>query len=91
VPDEKDRLGEKLQNLEKAREDQWAAQRDRELMEQLRRKQSKKAAKTAGFLCPHCQQQLVKGENGGIAMLTCPTDGAWIDKSELDKLLHRLG
>jgi hypothetical protein len=98
VADEKDRLGEKLQNLEKAREDQWAAQQDRELMEQLRRKQSalKEAAKTApktvGSLCPHCQQQLVKSKKAGVTMLTCQAgDGAWIDKSELDKLLLRLG
>ena len=35
MADEKDRLGDKLQNLEKAREDQWAAQRDRELLAKL--------------------------------------------------------
>jgi len=96
VPDEKDRLGDKLRNLEKAREDQWAAQHDRELLEQLKRKQSKAKepvkAKSGGFVCPHCQQQLVKSEKAGVAMLACHDDhGAWIDKSELDQLLHRLG
>jgi len=98
VPDEKDRLGDKLQHLEKAREDQWAAQQDRELLEQLRRKQSelqeagKTAPKSAGLTCPHCQQQLVKSEEAGLTMMACQAgDGAWIDKSELDKLLLRLG
>lgn len=35
---EKDTLGDKLHDLESARENQWAAQRDRELLEKLRRK-----------------------------------------------------
>jgi len=96
VPDEKDRLGDKLQNLEKAREDQWAAQRDRELLEKLQRKQTelKEAEKAAaeGGSCPHCHRQLVKSKKAGVTMLSCPADGgAWIDKSELDELLHRLG
>lgn len=34
---EKDRYGEKLRQLEKAREDQWAAQQDQELLEKLRK------------------------------------------------------
>ena len=97
MPDEKNRLGDKLQNVEKAREDQWAAQQDRELLEQLRRKQSelqeagKADPKTLGA-CPHCHQQLVKSEKAGLTMMSCQAgDGAWIDKSELDKLLLRLG
>jgi uncharacterized protein with PIN domain len=97
VPDEKDRFGEKLRNLEKAREDQWAAQHDRELLERLRLKQAelrqavKDATEAMGSLCPHCNQQLVKVEKAGVAVLTCPTDeGMWIEKSEFDKLLQRL-
>jgi nucleotide-binding universal stress UspA family protein len=34
--DEKDRLGDKLADLEKVREDLWAAERDRELLAKLR-------------------------------------------------------
>ena len=37
MSDERDRYGEKLRHLEKAREDQWAAQRDQELLEKLRK------------------------------------------------------
>ena len=52
MADEKDRLGDKLQNLEKAREDQWAAQRDRELLDKLQLKQSElKAAEKATASC----------------------------------------
>ena len=97
MPDEKDRFGDKIRDLEKAREDQWAAQRDRELLENLRHKQAElkqamsAATESMGALCPHCHQQLVKGEKAGIAVLACPSDeGAWIDQAELNKLLTRL-
>ena len=94
MADEKDRLGDKLQNLEKAREDQWAAQRDRELLDKLQLRQSelKAAEKATEAACPRCHQPLVKSEKAGITMLACPADdGAWIEKSALDELLHRLG
>ena len=39
--DEKDRLGETLRQAGKAREDQWAAQRDRDLLAAMRREQSR--------------------------------------------------
>jgi len=42
--DEKDRYGEKLRQVGRAREDQWAAQRDRELLAKLRRKADERAA-----------------------------------------------
>ncbi len=94
MADEKDRFGEKIRDLEKAREDQWAAQRDRELLENLRRKQAElKSAMSAateamGALCPRCHHQLVKTERSGVALLICPEDGgAWLDKAELNKLL----
>lgn len=38
--DHRDRLGEKLRQAGKAREDQWAAERDRELLDKMKRKQS---------------------------------------------------
>ena len=97
MPDEKDRFGEKIRDLEKAREDQWAAQRDRELMESLRQKQAdlKKAMTAAteamGFLCPRCHHQLAKTEQAGVTILTCPEDGGgWLDQSDLKQLLQRV-
>ncbi len=97
MADEKDRFGEKIRDLEKAREDQWAAQRDRELLENLRRKQAElktamsAATEAMGALCPRCHHQLVKAEQNGLTILTCPEDGgAWLDQSELKQLLQRL-
>lgn len=43
--DEKDRFGDKLRSVEKAREDQWAAERDRELLARLRRQAEERAAR----------------------------------------------
>jgi len=42
--DEKDRLGDKLANIEKVREDLWAAERDRELLAKLRQAAETRAA-----------------------------------------------
>src|SRR5271167_879886 len=42
--DEKDRYGEKLRHVEQAREDQWAAQRDRELLSRLLHHAEERAA-----------------------------------------------
>ena len=97
MPDEKDRFGEKIRDIEKAREDQWAAQRDRELLENLRRKQVElktamsAATESMGALCPRCHHQLVKAEHAGLSVLTCPQDGGtWLDKSDFNQLLSRL-
>ena len=97
MSDNKDRFGDKVRDLEKAREDQWASQRDRELLENLRRKQAElksamsAATETIGMLCPRCHQALVKGEQKHLALLSCPNnDGAWIDQVELDRLLGRV-
>lgn len=98
--DEKDRLGDKLRDLEMAREDQWAAQRDRELLENLRRKeealrkaadQLAKAAEdvlgTPKPSCPRCQQPLNQQAHKGLNLLTCPAGhGAWLDSAELERL-----
>jgi universal stress protein A len=44
---ERDRYGEKLRQVEKAREDQWAAQRDHELLEKLRKKALERESREA--------------------------------------------
>ena len=95
--DEKDRFGDKLRDMEKAREDQWAAQRDRELLEKLRQKraemqsESGAADKTHGLLCPHCRQSLTRAQLFGLEILTCPNgEGAWLDETALSELQSRL-
>jgi hypothetical protein len=81
MADEKDRLGNKLRDVEAAREDQWARQRDAELIEKM----SKRLAKSA---CPHCKQFLVEKQEAEIVMRACPAGhGAWLDDKALKALL----
>ncbi len=82
--DEKDRFGEKLRDVEHAREEQWAHQRDQELLEKLRKKGDQ-------ALCPQCRTPLVAETRGGVAMMAC-TDkhGAWLRAEVLETVLSRL-
>jgi hypothetical protein len=81
MADEKDRLGKKLHDVEAAREDQWAAQQDAELMKRIREKLNK------AVQCPDCHRNLVPHTLGDVPMLTCPDgDGAWIEGPALEKL-----
>ncbi len=81
APDNKDRLGNKIRDAEAAREDQWARQRDAELVEKMRER-------LGNIACPHCKQFLVTRNEGGVAMLACPSgDGAWLDAPQLKALL----
>lgn len=94
MADEKDRFGEKIRDLERAREDQWAAQRDRELLEKLQKKQAEAASEATeamGTLCPRCHKPLIEARKAGVAMLICrEEDGAWLDQTELNNVLKRL-
>lgn len=79
--DNKDRLGSKLHDVEAAREDQWARQRDADLLEKMRERLSQTA-------CPHCKQFLVAKTEAGVAMHACPAGhGAWIDAAALKSVL----
>ncbi|HXN84747.1 MAG TPA: zf-TFIIB domain-containing protein [Candidatus Binataceae bacterium] len=82
MADEKDRMGDKLHDAERAREDQWARQRDAELLEKIRTKA------TAAMHCPKCGKVLVEKSHGTLHTLACPTDdGVWIENSALEILL----
>ena len=92
--DDKDRFGDKLRDVERAREDQWAASHDKELIEKLRRQQDEmrqtatKAAEAMGMLCPKCQRPLASRSEAGITMMECPDQhGAWLDHDALTRLI----
>ena len=62
---EKDRLGEKLHQKEKAEEDRYFAERNKELLEKLRHEQ-------AAASCPTCGTALVAVEREGKTTHECP-------------------
>jgi Transcription factor zinc-finger len=82
--DEKDRYGDKLHDVERAREEQWAHQHDQELLEKLRKKGE-------AALCPECRKPLVAETRDGIAMMACADKhGAWLRAEMLDAIFKRL-
>jgi hypothetical protein len=91
---EKDRLGTKLRDKEKAEEDRYFAQRDRELIEKL--KKEKEAAEEAAqrqqllMRCPKCGVQLNTIQHRGVTVEECPScQGMWLDRGELEILAQR--
>ncbi len=91
---EKDRLGDKLHDVEKAREDIYFAERDRQLMEKLRRGKetaTEEAAKKAAHMrCPKCGERLKQRSLHGVDVDECPgCHGMWLDQGEAEKIGRR--
>ena len=89
--DEKDRLGNKLRDAERAREDQFFAERDRQLIERLR--QSKEgdagaALKEAVHMrCPKCGTPLNSHTLHDVSVDECPScHGVWLEAGQLEAL-----
>ena len=94
MPDEKDRLGDKLHQKEKAEEDRFFAERDKALLEKLRREKSatelKEVRDLARMRCPKCGERLATVEHLGVTVDECPScHGMWLDKGELQTLAAR--
>jgi hypothetical protein len=94
MPDEKDRLGEKLQEKRKAEEDRFFAERDKALLEKLRAKnlaaEEEKVRAAALMRCPKCGEKLDVHEVKGVTIDECPAGhGMWLDKGELQTLAAR--
>jgi ribosomal protein S27AE len=94
MPDEKDRYGDKLRDLEHAREDKFIAERERDLAEKMRAQAaSKQAADTragAHMRCPKCGQGLAAANHFEVTVQECANcGGMWLDKGELDALAKR--
>jgi predicted RNA-binding Zn-ribbon protein involved in translation (DUF1610 family) len=93
-PDEKDRLGDKLRDVEKAREDKFFAERDAALLAKLKAQKSGEQEQTlrelARMRCPKCGERLVGKTELEITVEECPTcGGMWFDKGEAGRLADR--
>lgn len=72
----KDRLGDKLRDLEHAREDQFFAKRDRELIEQMRARQHGWHAEVVDLLA------LVQAvADGSIPLAALQPNTTWLDEA----------
>ena len=86
MADEKDRLGENLYQKEKAEEDRYFAERDRELLARLRDR--REDAEPLG--CPRCGKGLAPVVYQGVTVDQCPAcQGVWLDRGELETLAPR--
>lgn len=86
--DEKDRLGNKLRDAERAREDQYFAERDRKLVEDLHHAKDAAAGTTAGHMrCPKDGTSLEQHSHHGVTVEECAScHGMWLDYGELQAM-----
>jgi hypothetical protein len=91
MADQKDRLGDKLREAERAREDEYFARRDRELGEKLRDATDEEVEatmkKVALMRCPKCGSGLESSRAHGVDVEHCgKCGGIWLDKGELEEI-----
>jgi hypothetical protein len=88
---EKDRLGEKLRDAERGREDEYFARRDRELIAKLRDSKGQESEQAlreiARMRCPKCGANLHSRTLREVTVDECPAcHGIWLDNGELELL-----
>jgi hypothetical protein len=94
MAEDKDRLGDKLRDVQKAREDEYFARRDRDLISKLRTTLSedeKNAIREfARMRCPKDLEPLAHVEHLGVQLEECPKcKGIFLDRGELEQLQKR--
>jgi hypothetical protein len=82
--DSKDRFGDAIHHLQKAREDQWARQHDEELIDKMRHRHP-------DMKCPQCGELLDPEAEVGVGAMVClKHHGIWLDWDMLQKVRHLL-
>lgn len=89
--EEKDRFGDKLREAERAREDEYFARRDRELLHKLRESKDEEVEETlrkvALMRCPKCGSALDSRRAHGVNVEHCPKcGGIWLEQGELEAI-----
>jgi len=87
---EKDKFGETMKLVERAKEDIYFAERDRELMEKLRSELKKLEPRENELHCPKCGGVWENYSLQGFTLDRCRTcEGIWMDKGELEGVLRK--
>ncbi|MGE5215941.1 MAG: zf-TFIIB domain-containing protein [Chloroflexota bacterium] len=91
MADEKDKFGDTMRLVERAKEDIYFAERDREVLAKLR-EQLKKVEKPSGDLrCPKCPGLLETYSFEGHILDRCrECGGIWMDKGELEGVIRKI-
>jgi hypothetical protein len=88
---EKDRFGETMRLIERAREDIYFGAKDRELIEKLKARLKKLEKSEADIQCPKCPGKLETYSVESFLLDRCPAcGGVWLDKGELEGILHKV-
>lgn len=89
--DEKDRLGETMKLVERAKEDIYFAQRDRELVEKLKAQLQKVEDQEWKLHCPKCPGLLETYTFQGFVLDRCQNcGGVWMDNGELEGIIRKV-
>jgi len=88
---EKDRFGDTMRLVERAKEDVYFAERDREIIEKLRSQLRKVENAEASVHCPKCPGKLDSYTFEGFVLDRChECGGIWLDKGELEAIVRKL-
>jgi Zn-finger nucleic acid-binding protein len=91
MSDEKDRFGETMRLVERAKEDIYFAERDRELLTKLKSQLEKVEKVGAELRCPKCSGVLEGYTFQGFALDRCrDCGGIWMDKGELEGIIRKI-
>jgi len=89
MADEKDRFGETMKLVERAKEDIYFAERDRELIEKLKEQLQKVDKQELKIHCPKCPGWLESYTFREFALDRCRNcGGIWMDKGELEGIVR---
>jgi hypothetical protein len=94
MADEKDPLGTKLRQKGKVEEDRFFQEREKALVEKLKREKTAAEAaasrEAARMRCPKCGEPLAAIEHRGVTVEQCPAcGGKWLDEGELETIAGR--
>jgi Zn-finger nucleic acid-binding protein len=88
---EKDRFGETMRLVERAKEDIYFAEHDRELLDKLRAQLQRKEGAGAELHCPKCNGVWESFPYEGFALDRCrDCGGVWMDRGELEAVVHKV-
>ena len=91
MAEEKDRFGDTMKLVERAKEDIYFAERDREVLARLREQLKKVDKSTADLHCPKCPGLLETYSFEDHILERCrECGGVWMDKGELEEIIHKL-
>jgi hypothetical protein len=91
MADEKDRFGETMKLVERAKEDIYFAEHDRELIAKLKGHLQKVDKTVIDLRCPKCPGYLEAYTFQGFALDRCDKcGGIWMDKGELEGVVRKV-